>query len=113
MTSEAPLQIGYTMAPDENGVFDGRDLAEELIRDAYKLLVPYTGGCAGCSPALFTVIANEVIDELVADGSPKGIMMGTHGDVVETEQAFFEHRAETKEKTMTLLRKGGLKEKGA
>jgi hypothetical protein len=40
-----PLEFTIRVEPDENGVFDGRDMARQLIGNAYRLLlVPYVSG---------------------------------------------------------------------
>lgn len=38
--AEGTLQLDFAITPDENGVFDGRDLARGLVQTAYRLLVP-------------------------------------------------------------------------
>jgi len=50
--------------PDEHGVFDGREMARQLIGNAYRVLVPYVSGCPACTDNLFGVIANRTIEEI-------------------------------------------------
>jgi hypothetical protein len=52
------LEFTYHVEPDENGVFDGRELARQLIGNAYRLLVPYVKACPACTDSLFSAIAN-------------------------------------------------------
>ena len=59
-----PLELKFDVKADEHGVFDGRELAQELIGTAYRLLAPYVDGCPACTDTLFTVIGNRVIDQL-------------------------------------------------
>ena len=59
-----PLELKFDVKADEHGVFDGRELAQELIGTAYRLLAPYVHACPACTDTLFTVIANRVIDQL-------------------------------------------------
>ena len=35
-----PLEFTYHVEPDENGVFDGRELARQLIGNAFRLACP-------------------------------------------------------------------------
>jgi len=39
------LEFTIRVEPDEHGVFDGRELARQLIGNAYRLLVPYVRAC--------------------------------------------------------------------
>jgi hypothetical protein len=71
-----PLEFTYHVEPDENGVFDGRELARQLIGNAYRLLVPYVKACPACADALFSVIANRTIEELHQEAREKGSMGG-------------------------------------
>lgn len=102
---KVPFELTYKVTVDENGVFDGRDIAEGLIRDAYKFLVPYAEGCPGCSDSLFTVIANNVISELRAGKELPGTMMAaSEEDSAELHRA---HREATRERTARLLEIAG------
>jgi hypothetical protein len=57
-----PLEFTYHVDADEHGVFDGRELARQLIGNA----------CPACADKLFGVIANLTIEELHQDARDKG-----------------------------------------
>lgn len=57
------LQFEYNIDPDENAVFDGREIAKGLIRDAFRFLIPYAQGCPACADNLFSALANAAISE--------------------------------------------------
>ncbi len=65
------LNLEYDDVPCDNGVFDGVELAEQLINDAYKLLVPYAEACPACSDHLFTAVANEVLENIHGEAKEK------------------------------------------
>jgi hypothetical protein len=67
-----PLEFTIRVEPDEHGVFDGRELARQLIGNAYRLLVPYVKACPACSDTLFSAIANRTIEEIHQDAREKG-----------------------------------------
>jgi hypothetical protein len=67
-----PLEFTYRVEPDEHGVCDGRELARQMIGNAYRLLVPYVNACPACADKLFGVIANRTIEELHQDAREKG-----------------------------------------
>lgn len=60
------LEFSYNFEPDEDGVFDGRDIARQMITDAYKLLAIYAsddpekGRSQACADQLFETVANEI-----------------------------------------------------
>lgn len=56
--------VPVIIAPDENGIYDGREVARQLIRTAFQSLTPYVRGCPGCADNLFGLIANEALTEL-------------------------------------------------
>jgi hypothetical protein len=100
------LELMYEISVDENGVFDGMELAEELIGDAYRHLAPYTRACPACTDALFTAIANKAIDEAHAAENLGGSILTTgEGD---SGALFDAHREATFAKTKELLEKGGI-----
>jgi hypothetical protein len=59
-----PLEFTIRVEPDEHGVFDGREMARQLIGNAYRLLVPYVKACPACSDNLFSAIANKTIEDI-------------------------------------------------
>ena len=71
-----PLELTYTVEPDEHGVIDGRDLARQMIGNAYRLLVPYVSACPACADNLFTAIANQALDAMHEDARAKGKLAG-------------------------------------
>jgi len=107
---EVELELGYDARLDEYGVYDGRDIARELIRDAVKFLVPYAGECPACTGDLFSVIANEVLEELSPNVGEASRMVESyrltgHKDAEEGAEAFVEHMRQTEAKTKALLAK--------
>ncbi len=55
------IELGYASEPDEYGIHDGRELARQLIADAYKLLIPYANACSDCTDSLFSAVAGKVM----------------------------------------------------
>jgi hypothetical protein len=53
------VEINFTVEKDANGVFNGLDLARDMIAKAYQLLAAYVDGCPACADDLFTVLANQ------------------------------------------------------
>jgi hypothetical protein len=68
-----PLEFTIRVEPDENGVFDGREMARQLIGNAYRLLVPYVSACPACSDNLFSAIANRTSESFI---SARGTLAG-------------------------------------
>jgi hypothetical protein len=105
------IELSYKIDPDEHGVFDGRDLARQLIGDAYRLLVPYVNARPACADNLFSVIANGMIDELHQQAQEKGKLPGffltTGQDKQERTAAERAHLAAATDATAELLRQGG------
>jgi hypothetical protein len=100
------LELKFDVKPDEHGVFDGRDLAEQLIYVAYRLLVPYVNACPACTDSLFTVIANNVIENLHhGDGMLPGTVYAK-GEGEERHKAETAHFNATVDRTRELLRQG-------
>lgn len=64
------IELGYVSEPDEYGIHDGRDLARQLIADAYKLLIPYASACSDCTEVLFSAVARHVMQEVHQKGMP-------------------------------------------
>ena len=57
------LEFGFEALPDEHGVFEGRELATQLIATAYQLLVPYAAACPAVADDLFSIISDRAIRE--------------------------------------------------
>lgn len=71
------IELGYVSDRDEYGVHDGRDLARQLITDAYKLLVPYVNACPECAEGLLAAIAKQVTEAVRKDGMPSIVLWDT------------------------------------
>jgi hypothetical protein len=105
-----PLEFTYNVEPDEHGVFDGRELARQLIGNAYRLLVPYVRACPACADNLFSAIANRTIEELHQEARNKGKLAGfstsarTGGD---REAGITAHLDAATPETIKLLREVG------
>ncbi len=103
------LQISFNIAPKEDGVIDGRELARGLIENAFELLVPYVDGCPACADALFTVLANEALAAAHATGRETGSLpsncMVMPKDGVNPEEAMTRHLRASTETTQALLEK--------
>jgi hypothetical protein len=93
------MKLSYDIEPDENGVFDGRTIARELIRDAYMMLIPYVGGCPDCTDELFSIIANEEINTVQQFGM-MGVVMSAGEENAEGVQ---KHLRAAQEETEALL----------
>ena len=104
--AEGTLQLDFAITPDEDGVFDGRDLARGLVQAAYRLLVPYTHACPACTDAMFSAVANDAISEVLAEAEPTGTMMVNGDDP--GHHRFLKHMEATHGKTESLLEKGGV-----
>lgn len=99
------LQLSYEIQPDEHGVYDGKELARELIMDAYRLLAPYVNACPDCADNLFSVIANEAIEEIHRqknNGKVPGIVMALPSAGDEAKRA---HYLAEEASTIALLEK--------
>ena len=99
------LELTYDIKPDEHGVIDGRQLASELIADAYKLLMPYAQDCPACANALFTVIANAEIDAWKHSTTQKSMLFSGLYDG-DAEEGVRRHLAETEAGTQCLIMMG-------
>ena len=104
--AEGKLQLDFKITPDENGVFDGRDLARGLVQTAYRLLVPYTKACPACTDAMFSAVANGAISEILAEPELTGTMMVNGDDP--GHRRFLKHMEATHGFTESLLQKGGV-----
>jgi len=104
-----PLELTYTVEPDEHGVIDGRDLARQMIGNAYRLLVPYVSACPACADNLFTAIANQALDAMHEDARAKGKLAGFFYSVrppgPERDEGEKAHLAAARDKTVALLLK--------
>ena len=77
-----PLEFTIRVEPDQHGVFDGREMARQLIGNAYRLLVPYVRACPACSDNLFSAIANKTIEDIHQADREEG--KGLAGSIMST-----------------------------
>lgn len=108
--SENVLQFDYEAAPDEDGIYDGRALAREMIADAYKLLVPYGDGCRARVDDLFMALVNEEIAGIYAEAARSGhvpnVILGAgEGEGSNLDERMSRHKERTKSVTTMLLDK--------
>ena len=68
------LEFSFQVEPDADGVYDGRDLARQMIAAAFRVLTPYVDGCPACSDRLFTRLANDVLATLHEEGARAGTL---------------------------------------
>lgn len=105
------IELSYNLHPDDEGIFDGRELARAMISDAFQLLVPYAHHCPACANNLFTVIANEELDAVHALGKERGrlpaAVMGIDKQGVDKQEAMARHIKTTQALTRSLLEKAG------
>jgi len=106
------LELTYAVEPDVNRVFDGRELARQLIHHAYALLVPYAGSCPACTDDLFSVLANEVIEKAHGKarqegGVLEGWTMAPGDDGPDKDAAIAAHLKAAKAETRRLLTAAG------
>lgn len=103
---KAGLAMDYEVAVDET-VIDGRQLAVQLIVDAWKLLIPYTKECPACAEKMFTVLANDALDAELAtwkrSGRAGGIRLFHQCKEDDQETAFEAHRLRTENVTREIL----------
>jgi hypothetical protein len=71
------IELGYVSDPDEYGIHDGRDLARQLVADAYRLLIPYVNDCPTCAADLLKVIADQVAETVRRDGMRSIVLWDT------------------------------------
>ena len=103
------LEFTYAVTPDEHGAVDGRDLARQLIGNAYRLLVPYVAACPACADNLFTAIANQTIEAIHDDTRAKGNKLAGFFYSVrppgpERDQGEKDHLEAAEDETIALLR---------
>jgi hypothetical protein len=111
------ISVEFYAAVDGDGVFDGRDLAAEMIKEAYRVLLPYVAQCPGCAEALFTVIANQALDAVLDETmATKEVRTSAYfANEMLDEQADFalaEHVKATQDVTDALMRGAGLVQRG-
>jgi hypothetical protein len=62
------IELGYISDADEYGIHDGRDLARQLVADAYRLLIPYVNACPACAANLLAAVSTQVAETVRKDG---------------------------------------------
>ncbi|MFF9554118.1 hypothetical protein [Methylobacterium fujisawaense] len=58
------VTCSFEVEVDDDRVVDGRRHAATLIHQAYRLLMPYVGDCPACADQLFSVVANQIIEQI-------------------------------------------------
>lgn len=95
--SEKMLELTYKADIDENDIFNGLELARDLIRDAYQLLAPYAALCPACTDTLFSHVANRALDDIHKEESECGklpsLVMHTGEKSPEERHAAFDAHA--------------------
>ncbi len=64
--AETAIELGYDAIVDGD-VVDGRELASELIVDAWRLLIPYAKECPACAGQMLAALMGEVIPKAEAE----------------------------------------------
>lgn len=80
------LELSYDVQPDEHGVFDGLQMAEDLISNAAMFLAPYVNGCPACLDNLFSHLANHALEQLHQTKKDSGEMPSMIFAIGEGEQ---------------------------
>jgi hypothetical protein len=106
------IELGYDSKPDEYGIHDGRDLARQLIADAYKLLIPYGRGCSDCTDHLFSAVARQAMQEARQQGMPS-IVLWDRRPGIDKPTAAAAHVRKTAARTGELLATGPRHEHGS
>lgn len=83
------FSLEIDIEPDEQGVYDGINLAAVLIRQAYLHLTPYAGRCPSCTDMLFQHVANFAIDHTQNEGPLHGDFKAVAGTRIEQIEAHF------------------------
>ena len=101
-----PLTLTFDVEPDEHGIIDGREMAEQLIAFAFLAVVPYVDGCPVSADRLFSVIANRVMHALHEEGRATGQLDATAWRPGHSydEAAFTAHYAAAQADTLAMLR---------
>jgi hypothetical protein len=101
------VEFHFDVVPDEHGVFDGRELAEQMIDLAYRALVPYVYACPGCSDTLFAAVANRAIARLHCEdlGDHPSYLYATVTGKAGCDAEIAHLKAST-QRTLRLLREG-------
>jgi hypothetical protein len=100
------LTFTFDIDPDEHGVYDGRELAEQFINAAFQVLVPYVDGCPACADTLMSAIANRVMGELHDEGRKEGKLPRAYfalGEQADKWDRINAHLAASKEETAAIM----------
>ena len=98
------LELRFNIEPNEDGVFDGVELARGMIAQAAKLLAPYVDHCPACTGNLFSVVANEELELLQQEGL-EGLVMSVAREGVNEDVARARHIEAMAGKVGALLEK--------
>lgn len=81
------LRLDFHIKPGKDGVYDGVELAEQLLRDAVSALLPYADRCPHVLGKLLAKVAGDVLDEFEAQKRygkfPVGFVIATGDDLKE------------------------------
>ena len=91
----------------EGGVVDGRELAAEMLSDAWRLLLPYVKGCPACVENMLVSLAAREIGKVIGGEEWKTkdpSIRFWDKNVTDREAAFRAHLERTAGATATLLR---------
>jgi len=101
------VELEFDVSADEDGVISGLELARKMIRDAYKLLVPYVNACPACADSLFGAMANAEIAALHKQRGQKAplpsIILSRLPDGPEKDAAIRRHLAAHKARISLLI----------
>lgn len=104
--AETAIELGYDAVMDGD-VVDGRELASELIVDAWRLLIPYAKECPACTGSMLAALMNEVIPKAEAEwerlGKAPSLQFWKVG-VAERPEEFEAHMQRTEAFTRRLLK---------
>jgi hypothetical protein len=98
------IELGYLSDPDEYGVHDGCALAKQLLSDAYRLLIPYAGGCPACTDEILRALASQVAAEIRKAGMTSIVFSDTRRGL-DKAAASTAHLRRAQARTAELLQK--------
>lgn len=103
------LELNYPVDPDEHEVFDGLELSQLMIQNAACLILPYVNNCRGCLDAMFTKLANQILEDMhrrIENGEKVGFTFSAKPEGPERTEAVAAHVADSLEIVRSLLEGG-------
>lgn len=100
------LELSYPVDPDEHDVFDGLELSQLMIQNAACLILPYVNNCRGCLDAMFTKLANQILEDLhrrIENGEKVGFTFSGRPEGPERTEAVAAHLADSGEMIKAFL----------